>query len=265
MIAASAVSLSHVTLPSWRYGLQWIGVGMVAMLGFQSFNAVARPAAAWARPEVFTMPTGADYRYANMQQVKGALVSRDLSKLINNVEKPAPDYLPLPTQYVGPSDAQTSYRQYMSVTVPIINGAADTQNTAQQLQQIYANNASAVYRKTVINNPIALDTEVLSHGRLQYTWQATKSGRVQLPIVAYQHSQVQLNQQMLAPTARSKRQNSIGALTVNQRAGKNTLILAYQPALITSVLIWLALLAWVGLLGTWGVNHFRRWRRGTKA
>lgn len=65
------------------------------------------------------------------------------------------------------------------------------------MQAAYSYGASAVDQKSSIK------IQAVSHGRLKLTWQADKSGRIQLPIVTYRQSRLIINGKKLTRFKRS--------------------------------------------------------------
>lgn len=103
------------------------------------------------------------------------------------------------------------------------------------MQAAYSYGASAVDQKSSIK------IQAVSHGRLKLTWQADKSGRIQLPIVTYRQSRLIINGKKLTRFKRSL----VSSPTVVQQPGQNTAYLSYAAPLWLNFLIVISLLSWL--------------------
>lgn len=112
-------------------------------------------------------------------------------QLLTMVEKRSPDYLPVPKKYQN--------RKYVR---------------------------SYAYQNQIINGAKHFDHTVLTHGGLQLSWNASKAGKVRLPIITYHESQLTVNGQRQHKYQRS----SVGAPYVHQKKGLNTATLYFKQA-----------------------------------
>ncbi|MFC4772865.1 hypothetical protein [Enterococcus hermanniensis] len=135
--------------------------------------------------------------------------SNDLGEALRTVQKSSPDYLPI---YHG--DANNKYVSYEE----------------QILEQ------SPIFSKTIIDN------------HLELTWQAEKTGEIQLPVILYHYSKLISGTTEITPIKRS----NIGLPTIQQKPGKNTIHLRYDPpsymmfVFIFCTLSWFSLFLWCG-------------------
>lgn len=112
------------------------------------------------------------------------------------------------------------------------------------MQAAYSYGASAVEKSSI-------KIQAVSHGRLKLTWQADKSGRIQLPIVTYRQSRLIINGKKLTRFKRSL----VGSPTVIQQPGQNTAYLSYAAPLWLNFLIVISLLSWLAWAFRMFFNH----------
>ena len=108
-------------------------------------------------------------------------------------------------------------------------------------------NKYALYEYYVLSNDNHFE-ESQKGDKLTVTWTGDKAGRVSLPITKYKDTQLILNGQKL--TEFDYTQTGIGTISVNQKVGKNTLVVSYRVSWFKYVLIGNAL-AWLATLATW--------------
>ncbi|MFY4494571.1 hypothetical protein [Limosilactobacillus mucosae] len=82
--------------------------------------------------------------------------------------------------------------------------------------------AAYSYGASVVDQKSSIKIQAVSHGRLKLTWQADKSGRIQLPIVTYRQSRLIINGKKLTRFKRSL----VGSPTIIQQPGQNTTYLS---------------------------------------
>lgn len=75
--------------------------------------------------------------------------------------------------------------------------------------------AAYSYGASVVDQKSSIKIQAVSHGRLKLTWQADKSGRIQLPIVTYRQSRLIVNGKKLTRFKRSL----VSSPTVVQQPG----------------------------------------------
>lgn len=114
-------------------------------------------------------------------------------------------------------------------------------------QKIDGHKIAKIYIKNVTKRKDLFNYTVLPHGRLKLSWNSKNRGAILLPIIVYSHSQLILNGKKI----NNVNKNVIGNPKVNQKQGKNYLILTYHPmkfwyvAIIISILSWLISLFWL--------------------
>ncbi|GAB2027634.1 hypothetical protein OfM2_15380 [Lactovum odontotermitis] len=72
-----------------------------------------------------------------------------------------------------------------------------------------------------------LERTVTSKG-LEITWNSDKAQETMLPVLKYAHSKVVLNGKTLSDSEMNI--SNVGALKINGQAGRNSLLISYQPA-----------------------------------
>ncbi|GFZ27168.1 hypothetical protein [Lactobacillus corticis] len=104
--------------------------------------------------------------------------------------------------------------------------------------------AVSVYAQEIIKPATSgkFHYQVLANGALKVVWTGKKAAKVAVPVVCYQQSKVTVNGQVVSPKL-----SSLGVPQVQQKVGKNYLILQfivpkwYLALLISSLLGWLGL------------------------
>lgn len=101
----------------------------------------------------------------------------------------------------------------------------------------------------------------LPNGALATSWMATESGAVQLPVVAYTHTQLWLNGQRLRRSEYSR--TDIGAVIVYARKGANQLVQRYVPDSWFNTLTQIMVIGWLSAalyVAADAILRVRRWR-----
>lgn len=97
------------------------------------------------------------------------------------------------------------------------------------------------YTNQIYDNPIKVKKSITEKNELQLTWEVKKSEKVQLPVFVYEHSTVELNGKKL--NSKDYTSSNIGALIVNVKPGKNTIIVGYKPSFLFKFLLVLKIIA----------------------
>lgn len=100
--------------------------------------------------------------------------------------------------------------------------------------------AAESYAHSVVDRVSHVQIQAASVGRLKLTWDATKKGTKQLPIVTYRQSQLTVNGHRVNHFAWSL----VGSPTVRQQKGHNVAYLTYAPPAWLNVMVVVSLLAW---------------------
>lgn len=140
-------------------------------------------------------------------KVKKAMYSSNLQIFLNDAVKSTPDYLP---QYR--EDQHNKYR---------------------------------LYEKEIINNQAGFTKRVVDD-QLLVEWQKTTADMIQLPLIKYHDTKVQLNGRIL--DEKEMKVSTIGTLSVPQEAGMNMLILTYETPIWINAGILLTVLLWLGTI-----------------
>lgn len=180
-------------------------------------TSVFRRTAIYESDEVLNTSTALAWVTNDSRSLRRSVHTDYPGQLLLKVEKRAPDYLPIPKKYLN----RTYVRSY-------------------------------AYQDQVIRPARRYRHTVLSHGRLQLSWNAQQAKKVRLPIITYHESRLTVNGQPVKHYQRSQ----VGAPYVHQRRGHNTVILQFQQSTWFSVLLaisltGLALLASYGLYRAW--------------
>lgn len=146
----------------------------------------------------------------NQHLIKNYINSDHPGSLFLIIDKRHPDYLPVKYKLKGK-------QQYRAVT----------------------------YQATIINHFRDFNHQVTKNGQLQISWQQNQAGKIQLPLITYQQSQLKLNGKKIGYQV-----NQIGVPTITAPAGHNTITLSfklpfyYYPLLIVWGLSILFTLIW---------------------
>lgn len=161
--------------------------------------------------------------HATAAEIRAGFKGKDLSKGLALAAKGTTDYLNQPASDVKYNQNRNTYTDYIN--------------------QIVKKNH--LYNK-----------KVLADGSLSVTWQAKRRGKTQLPVVGYAKSAVTFNG---TKGWNSQYQHSnLGALIVDQKPGKNTLIIKYHPGKTFTLLSLAALISWLAVLVLWVVQGIRQ-------
>ncbi|QNQ80991.1 cell division protein [Lactobacillus sp. PV034] len=140
------------------------------------------------------------------QDIKGAVNGKDKGLLFKLINRTEPDYLPIYKKHISPDMVNLLYR---------------TDIIDQSMRYNYSVHGSSLY----------------------LSWVAKKSDEVQLPLVMYHQSRLQVNNQIVQP----QKLNPIGSPTVNQRKGNNTAILSFIVPMWFWGLVIISLVGWLVL------------------
>ena len=148
-------------------------------------------------------------KHASPLELRNAFKGQDLGKGLALASKGTTDYLNQPERYLAYNQNRNTYTDY--------------------IDQIVKKNH--LYHK-----------QVLADGSLSVTWQAKKRGKVQLPVVGYAKSAVTFNG--TKGWNSQYQHSSLGALIVDQKQGKNNLVIKYQSGNGFKALGIMAAMAW---------------------
>jgi len=116
-----------------------------------------------------------------------------------------------------------------------------------------ANNKYVSYEEQILEqSPIFSKTITDNH--LELAWQAEKVGEIQLPVVLYHNSKLISGKKELTPI----RLSNIGLPTIQQKVGKNTIHLRYDPPSYMMFVFAFCTLSWFSLFLFCG---YRFWQR----
>lgn len=142
--------------------------------------------------------------------------SKDLGLLIHGIDRTTPDYVPV-------AKARDNFSDY------------------------------ELYTKDVVLNNSKFTKRVMPHGVLKVTWMQKRAGTRKVPVFAYRHTEISLNDS-LVNVSNMKRATS-GVLELNGKQGKNTLYLTYRTTtvlkgvIIASYISWAVMVLYVLLIG----------------
>lgn len=141
--------------------------------------------------------------------LRAAWSNRDLSQLINTVDRTTPDYLPITK----------------------VNNNEDYYG---------------LYTKHVLEKHSLFNKNVRSHGILHISWSQNKAHQIEVPVFVYKNTSVYLNGKKLDATTISK--TPIGTINLNGIKGKNSLTLQYKTSHIFNFMIIVSDLSWLILI-----------------
>lgn len=197
--------------------LSYIGTILAAASVLSLALAVTKPVSAYNNPTVKLakgLQTSKNHAIGHHFQgkkvkriidIQPAFHTRNLSTLIQIVDRTTPDYVP-----VDKVNDMISYY--------------------------------VLYDQQIINKQYNYNYQVKPAGVLQLNWHSKQAKTLQVPVVAYHRTTVTLNGQTLKHS--QIKQTNLGAVIVKAQAGKNTLQLSYRPKLSTRMGIWLAMFGW---------------------
>ncbi|MFL2019449.1 hypothetical protein [Weissella hellenica] len=141
--------------------------------------------------------------------LRAAWSNRDLSQLINTVDRTTPDYLPITK----------------------VNNNEDYYG---------------LYTKHVLEKHSLFNKNVRSHGILHISWSQNKAHQIEVPVFVYKNTSVYLNGKKLDATTISK--TPIGTINLNGIKGKNSLTLQYKTSHIFNFMIIVSDFSWLILI-----------------
>lgn len=221
-LARSFESLSSRPIKKRFFNPHWLEIGVLSVIWLVCLAQVGlfinQKAQIGFMPRVLTSKTtsiGKNNSQKDRQNVLKAMHTSNYQTFLKQLQKRVPDYL------------------------------ATAKANVDAMQAAYSYGASVVDQKSSIK------IQAVSHGRLKLTWQADKSGRIQLPIVTYRQSRLIVNGKKLTRFKRSL----VGSPTVIQQPGQNTAYLSYAAPLWLNFLIVISLLSWLAWALRMVFNH----------
>lgn len=221
-LARSFESLSSRPIKKRFFNPHWLGIGVVSIIWLvclaQAGLFINQKEQIGFMPRVLTSKTtsiGKNNSQKDRQTVLKTMHTGNYQTFLKQLQKRVPDYL------------------------------ATAKANVDAMQAAYSYGASVIDQKSSIK------IQAVSHGRLKLTWQADKSGRIQLPIVTYRQSRLIVNGKKLTRFKRSL----VGSPTVVQQPGQNTAYLSYAAPLWLNFLIVISLLSWLAWALRMVFNH----------
>lgn len=142
-------------------------------------------------------------------EIRDNFRSPDLAKALGTISKGTSDYLPIPKEM--------SSKQFYKEKTPYV-----------------------MYKKEIINNDINLKKEVLSDGRLSFSWYQEETEMEVLPVIIYENSTVVFNDKTIQLNDIKK--SNIGSLKVKANKGDNNVIVGYQSKINIKYILLIKLL-----------------------
>lgn len=278
LLAGLARTLSAVT-PGLTVNGRKVVAGILAfalvLVGYQTLSDVGRIADEWNKPKLLQSTSSVTLQATDMTEIRTAFTGTDLGLPLQMVTKATPDYLPVPAASVDWLQNNSQYALYHNQTVLVttpetaakgqIGNKIDANAYAEQAQTINDASPYVIYYDQIVAKNVdgKFTKRAGSNGRLIISWDAKHKGEIQVPAVAYAHTQVRLNGRRLAASDYAR--TDIGALIVHQKAGRNTLTLRYVPSRRTTMLLAATPWMWVvfavsGLVGVLTAHGFFRKR-----
>lgn len=133
------------------------------------------------------------------------------------------------------------------------------------LYQETKKNKYNLYGEEIIekNDTVAKTVE---NGKLTLRWQGDQETWKALPIINYRYTELTLNQQPL--TEKDVSLSAIGAVSVQQQAGENVLVVDYDAPWFFDGALWLTIISWLALLIgfiSWKTRQLYRRRKVVQA
>lgn len=133
------------------------------------------------------------------------------------------------------------------------------------LYQETKKNKYNLYGEEIIekNDTVAKTVE---NGKLTLRWQGDQEAWKALPIINYRYTELTLNQQPL--TEKDVSLSAIGAVSVQQQAGENVLVVDYDAPWFFDGALWLTIISWLALLIgfiSWKTRQLYRRRKVVQA
>ncbi|MBO0454390.1 hypothetical protein [Candidatus Enterococcus murrayae] len=150
---------------------------------------------------------------ASEKEARQSFYDKDMQKALKLVEKSSPDYLPI--------YHENTKNKYVS------------------------------YEKQILT-PQTNVTKTVKKNQLELSWQAEKTGNVQLPVIVYQNTKIMEGNREVSPVSLS----TIGVPTIKQKIGRNTVRLRYDPPGYATVIFALCGLSWFAVLSWWAYRFF---------
>lgn len=212
LLAGIALSSQHLT------GRKHLLLGTVCgLVALECFSANWSSIRYFARNQIATSAYGQYKHFGNASTIVTAYHSSDLGKVYRLAIKESPDYLPM------------------------VNVVA-TNSTVSRIVRL--TETKTVILPTLKNHHF--QKSVTKNGTLVVEWTAKKAGKIQVPVNTYANSIVTLNGKKITNYPK----NYVGVPTITQQQGKNTLTVNYQPWKLTTISIWISMLAWLGVFVT---------------
>lgn len=142
--------------------------------------------------------------------LRAAWSNRDLSQLINTVDRTTPDYLPI-TKFNNKEDYYGLYTEH------------------------------------VLEKHSLFNKDVRSHGILHISWIQNKAHQIEVPAFIYKNTIAHLNGKKINAITISK--TPIGTININGVKGKNSLTLQYKTSHIFNLMVIVSDLSWLILIG----------------
>lgn len=150
-----------------------------------------------------------DHPVNTTTDLRPAWSNRDLSQLINTVDRTTPDYLPITK----------------------VNNNEDYYG---------------LYTEHVLEKHNLFTKDVRSHGVLHISWSQNKAHQIEVPAFIYKNTSVYLNGKKIDATTLAK--TPIGTININGVKGKNSLTLQYKTSHIFNFMVIVSDLSWLILI-----------------
>lgn len=198
-----------------------LGVGLCVVALFNAIQGTTQQLDKWT--SLKTSDILSKHTFVTTQdidQIKDSFYTSDLNQMLHLIIKSTPDYLPNEKENIG--------------------------------------NRYNEYEKHILFTPFTFDSIAQKNGTLQVTWTAKQEATVTLPLVAYAHTTLTLNGQVVEN--KIDHEAILHLVTLTQKSGHNTLIIGYHQALYVTLGLWLTLISWLSLL-VLGVIHIIKTKR----
>lgn len=202
---------NHRLVPFFLTGLATVAVLVAA-------NQVYDASQSWSEGTVVKTRVNVKQEVSNEQLKESFSNLYPLNTALENVWKPTPDYVPLPS---GKIPAHPYYEYQLEI--------GDTRHAF---------------------------TRTIRNGKMYVTWQQKKAGWQAVNVVKYAHTQLVLNKQSLSN--KDIKLSDIGVVRVYGQAGKNVLQVQYQPQPFMRWGFIVLIVSWISWLGLAIYRHWKR-------
>lgn len=196
-----------------KYSTIVLTIAVLAVAIKTPLSAIHAKAQQWQSNEIKLFYTG-ERTTNNPQKIRGGFMDRNnLGEGLNFLPKRTPDYLPV--------------------------------KEALTVDKYIKMDPYSVYKNEVLENKMNYSRIITKDGTMHIRWvnRSGKSRKVQLPLIVYSRSEVNLNSKEIRKSQFDT--TRIGAIVVKEKPGINSLTINYKPTFVVSMSIFISPLLWL--------------------